>query len=557
MTVPSNTPVRRDHRHLWLPFGLALAIIFKLWVVHTEEIYGSSTEYDALWYVNSAKQWYWGATYNWTAFVRPCAYPLFIAVVHFCGIPLRIAIELMQMGGYLVLIAALRKAGAPRALCLIIFAAMILHPASLTFNNYSMSDSFYAAILPLALGGLLLSLFTAKMVHALWTGIALAVLWNTREESFLIPLFLVVFFGLAFLQRRNAPTRKEHFRFWLKRIGLVTGTLFLLVAVVYSANYRAFRSFAKSDMSAPAFEKAFKALLRIKPTYSLRYVAVNMEALRMAYEVSPAFAHLKPQFEAIAGRNWTNPAFDTLGIREYGPWFMWALRNMTANAGYYKDPVSTNGFYRKVAREINQACDEGRIPSRLVISSFLDPGALARIRYLPRSVGRIAKLFLFRHQKVMVRTDTNLVPWMSNLYTEMAFRGPQPRIDDSNVVVIPDTIPARLAVVVQNFIGAYYVYLFIGLAWAGLAAFLFLFCFFRRWLVSDPLITILILLGATIATRLVFFSFLDATWWMAGYERYLFPVMPLTTCFFILLIYQAIVTWRRPNGFPSSVSTTC
>lgn len=534
---------------IWRRHGLLLGLLtlalFKLWVVHTEEIYGSSTEYDALWYVGSAKHWYWGATYSWTAFVRPCAYPLFIAALHFLAIPLRIGIELAQMAGYAVLIAAFRKAAVPRWLCLVLFALMILHPAALLFNNHSMSDSFYAAILPLALGGSLLTLFTRKFFHAVWTGVALAVLWNTREESFLIPLILIVLFALALWQRRGTPTRKAHFVFWLKRTGALAGTLVTLVAAVYSANYRAFHSFAKSDMSSPAFEKAFKALLRIKPSYSRRYIAVNVEALRMAYAVSPTFARLKPEFESLTGRNWTNPTFDTLGIREYGPWFMWALRNATANAGYYKDPVTTNAFYRKAAREINQACAAGRIPSRLVLSGFLDPGAVSRIRFLPRSIGRIAKLFLFRHQKVMVRADTNLFPWMSNLYTEMVFREPQPTIDESNTVVIPNTISARLAVAVQNFVGAYYVYLFMALAWAALAAFLVLLCLVRRWHVREPRITILILLGATIVTRLVFFSFLDATWWMAGYERYLFPVMPLATCFFMLLIYEAIKTWRK------------
>jgi hypothetical protein len=174
-----------------------------------------------------------------------------------------------------------------------------------------------------------------------------------------------------------------------------------------------------------------------------------------------------------------------------------------------------------------------------VISSFLDPGAVSRIHYLPRGIGEIAKLFLFRHQKIMVRADTNLVPWMSDLYQEMVFRQPQPKIDESNAVLIPNTISARLAVVVQNFIGAYYVYLFIGLAWGGLAAFLLLIWFHRGWRTADPVITTLVLLGATITTRVVFFSFLQATWWMGGYERYVFPVMPLTTCFFILLIYEA------------------
>jgi hypothetical protein len=134
---------------------------------------------------------------------------------------------------------------------------------------------------------------------------------------------------------------------------------------------------------------------------------------------------------------------------------------------------------------------------------------------------------------------------MSDLYHEMVFRQPQPKIDESNAVVIPDTISARLAVAVQNFIGAYYVYLFIGLAWAGLAALLLIIWFHRRWRAADPLIAALFLLGATILTRVVFFSFLQATWWMGGYERYVFPVMPLSVCFFILLVYEAWLVCRK------------
>jgi hypothetical protein len=52
----------RTWQRYYLLFGLLALALFKLWVVHTEEIYGSSTEYDALWYVGSAKHWYWGAT---------------------------------------------------------------------------------------------------------------------------------------------------------------------------------------------------------------------------------------------------------------------------------------------------------------------------------------------------------------------------------------------------------------------------------------------------------------------------------------------------------------
>jgi hypothetical protein len=92
------------------------------------------------------------------------------------------------------------------------------------------------------------------------------------------------------------------------------------------------------------------------------------------------------------------------------------------------------------------------------------------------------------------------------------------------------------------------VYLFIGLAWGALAAFVCVLVFWHRWRLADPLITILVLLGTTIAVRIVFFSFLQATWWMSGYERYLFPAMPLASCFFGLLIYQAIQLWRKRDA---------
>src|SRR4051812_20298937 len=182
--------VRQVLQRHGLALGLSVLVLFKLWLVHTEDIYASATEYDALWYVTSAKSWYWGASFSWTAFVRPPAYPLFIALVHLTGIPLRLAIELLQLSAYLVIVHALRKIAVPNRVCLVLFAAMALHPASFQLNNYTMSDCFYAAILPLSVGGLLLLLFTGRMKHALWTGLVLGALWNAREESFLIPFML-------------------------------------------------------------------------------------------------------------------------------------------------------------------------------------------------------------------------------------------------------------------------------------------------------------------------------------------------------------------------------
>lgn len=525
-----------------LALGLLVFTLFKLWLVHTEEIYGSATEHDALWFLNAAKRWYWGSDYSWTAFVRPPAYPLFIAVMHLAHIPLRLGIELLQAAGYLAVVTGLRKAAVPRAACLICYAAMILHPGSYQLNSVTMADNFYAAVLPLALGGLLLTLFTANSWHAAWTGIALAVLWNTREESILIPPMIAVFLLLALARRRQAtPAWMPALRFWLKPAGVLLGMLFLLNLAVNAANYRTFRSFSKSELTEPNFRAAFKSLLRIQPERHHRFVSVSSDALQKAYSISPTFARLKPQLDGDLGHNFKVPAISALGLEEIGaPWFLWALRGTASTQGVHDNADAARRFYGDVAHEIDRACDEGRVPCRFVLSSLLDPGALAHIRDMPESFPRIAALFALPYRTMEGRDDDILTQSQRALYDEMTYRRPAPTLGSSTAL--------------ENFIGRYHRFLVMGLALAGFAAALTIAWRFRQVRASDPLNTALILLGTTIFLRVLFFTFLDATWWIGGYDRYLFPVLPLTSCFFILLIYQAFDLRRRAT--PANISSS-
>jgi hypothetical protein len=446
------------------------------------------------------------------------------------------------------LIEGFRKAAVPALVCLSAFAAMTLHPASFQLNNYTMSDCFYAAILPLAVGGLLLTLLTAKIRHALWTGIVLAILWNAREESFLIPPVLAVFFFLALRTRRSSNgSWKAGLLFWRKPIALMLGTLALLLVAVNTANYRAFHSFAKSELSSPAFTAVNKALLRIKPSQVRHYVGVSNEAVQKAYEISPTFARLKPQLEGDLGRAWQVPASAVLGVPEYGWWFMWALRNATANTdALHATPQSANRFYRNVAREINRACAEGRVPSRLVLTSFLDPEAFEYLGYFPESLIRTSALFIRPHQKVTVREDPILTAPQRALYDEMTGRRPNYAQEPA-----PVNFSAAFSITLENFIGNAYRFLVVALALAGTIAALVLAWSFRRLRLADPLNAALVLIGATILIRVIFFAFFDAICWTDDYERYLFPAMPLTSCFFILLIYQAVAIWRDRTSPPA------
>jgi hypothetical protein len=520
-----------------LALGLLLLVAFKLWLVHTEDIYGSATEFDALWFVGAAKHWYWRSEYSWTAFVRPPAYPLFIAFVHLLHVPLRIGIELMQAAGYLAVVAGLRKAGAPVWVCLAGYAAMTLHPGSFQLNSVTMADNFYAAVLPLALGGLLLTLLTARPIHATWTGFALALLWNTREESILIPPMIVVFLVVALVRQRLVMRFwKQATNYWLRPAGAMIGTLLLLNSAVLAANYRAFQSFSKSEMTASTFKAAHKALLRIKPDREHRYISVSTDALRKAYSISPTFARLQPQLEGDLGRGWQVPAVTALGLHEIGgSWFLWTLRHAAATTGGHESAASAKRFYRNVAREVNRACDEGRIPSRFVLSSFLDPVALAHLGSMPQSFPRIFSLFVSQCHTFDRRDDDILTDSQHALYDEMTNRGP----------VWRQTGTLGISTRLENFIGQYHRLLVIGLSLAGCAAALGIAWRFRQLEVGHPINAALLLLAATILLRVLLFTYLDATWWSGGYERYLFPVLPLYSCFLILLIHQSLAVWKR------------
>jgi hypothetical protein len=366
--------------------------------------------------------------------------------------------------------------------------------------------------------------------------VTLGILWNTREESILIPAMLAVFFWIAlFRQRSEMGSWKAAVRFWTKPAVAMVVPLALLVLAVDIANYRVFHGFSKSELTSPSFQAAYKALLRIRPSHQQRFVSISTEALETAYKVSPTLARLKPQFEGDLGHNWQVPALTSLGIHEIGaPWFHWALRSVAANSGdIHESAENANRFYRDVAAEINRACDEGRVPTRFVLSTFLDPGALASIRYLPQSFPRIAGLFLQQYETIADRDDAILTPSQRSLYDEMTGRRAHP------------TRAKRKSEALENFIGRYHPSFVIGMSVVACAALLIIVWHWRRIRLGSILNSVLVLLAASILLRVTLFSYLDATWWIGGYERYLFPVMPLYSCFLVLLIYQAWVIWRN------------
>lgn len=637
--------------------GVILLAIFKLWLVHEEEIYGSANFYDSLNYVRAAQSWYWGAEYNWTSFAHAPAYPLWIALVHTSGLPLRTAQELLFLSGYAVLIAALRAAGVTRGTAIFIYAAALLHPASFQLHNYVLTDNMYAAILPLAAAGLIFVFLRSRLRDALWAGAALGVLWNVREESILICALLIAFTALFLLWNFLAThSWKAAARSIVKPTVALIGVLAFFVLAVDCANYRAFHAFSKSDSSAPSVKAAYKALLRIRPNKIIRFIPVSKETRARAYEVSPTFMRLKPELEGKTGQDWEYQARANLGINNEiaAGWFLWALRDAASKIGVHQTGRKAASFYWKMAGEINRACDQKRLPGRMVIFSLVDPGSMISLKYLPHSLGRISVLFVSRYQRSSQHEDFVLRKPERRLYDEItsrravysrvgtlwitgwAFRSGDPvqlmgfcddggeieaastrfsarpdivkhfsndpfvplnsqfslamdlfRTDDpsrklifitesgakfigsiTEIVGGKSPTPIRvtggpplmcwidsqkiiaprkgLAVRLEEFIGEYHHFFVRALISAAILAIVVLVIRFRKADFGHPVYGVLLLLAVAVALRAGLFIFLDATAFPANEPRYLFPVLPLFSCFLILLIWRSLLCIRGP-----------
>lgn len=522
----------RKFSRIGFAVAIAALIALKLWLVQAEDIIGSATQYDALWFVRSASHWYWDAPYSWTAFVRPCAYPLWIAAVHLLHVPLRPAIELLQIGGALVLLVALRRIGTKRWSAGVCFAAICFHPAGFQLNNYTMSDTFYAAALWYVLGGLILTAATRRTWVAVGTGGMIAILWNTREEGLLVAPMVAIWSAILFAQEKKhgSSTRLALARI-TKPIVVTCAVAALAITGVYTANYFVYRSFARSEMTAHSFQALFHALLRIRPSEPKRYAPITTDTLHRAFNVSPAFAQLRPQFDGPLGEAWRTETYRRVGVpNEIGVgWIVWATRHAASVGGVFETPEESQRFFKNAAREINIACDDGRLPTRFVVDGFLDPlaqsGGLSR---LPASLARVGARFFARWPRSAIADDEVLTPAEVSLYDEMTGR--------RSAGTSPGT---GLAVSLENFIGRYHFAAVILLHLLAIAALVSLAITRRRAGPCSGYGTAIVLLGGAVFLRVVLLAWLDATAFDATGDRFLFPVLPLWTTVLVLTVGYA------------------
>jgi len=405
--IDMESGVSRIPRGLWLWFGLV--VVAKLILTSNEEIAAFNLPHDDLWHIRAALRGYWGGAYAPVNFFHLPIYSFFIGFVRLFGIPLRVASELVYCGAAVYLAVAVWRIGVPAVISGAVGAAVILHPASFQLPNRCSAETILAPLLMAAIAASLswwavrkrTSNWGPAVLAAVWWALA----WNTRKESIvLVPVLfafaLCIWFADWHDGRRPLAGR------------LAIGVLLpLCAAIALSAtfktvNYFRWGLYANSVLTAPGYTAAFKSLQRIRPEKPLDFISVPVEVRHRAYSVSPAFAELKPFLEgpvgegwAVHSRRWTSGK----GIRDLDPlevaagWFYWCLYDAVVAAGHGASPAEADRFLARIAREINTAIADGRVPGRWVPVAMVDPEFARWLPRVPRSIGLIARLFTPTH----------------------------------------------------------------------------------------------------------------------------------------------------------------
>ena len=378
-----------------------LGFLFKYWLVLGEEIEPFFRPADDLNYILLGKGWYFWAEYNVHTLLRQPVYPLFLALVNVSEIPLRLVQEFLLCGSAFFILNGFRKAGLNPTIAGLTFVVVILHPGWLLLANRTLRECFYTSMWLITVGALipltLQKVSALKLRQVLPGGVALALLWHTREETILVGLFLLGYLFLFWVLPRDR-------RLWKIRGKPLVALLVGLIApialtnlTIRSMNYFQHRMFVSHELQDSGMRTMYKRLQQIKPANPKPWVNIERECLEKAYAVSPTLSSIREAFSERVGPRWGAVTQHLARDEEEigGGAFLIGLREAASEEGIHASALKAREFYDKVAAEIGEGFASGKLEKRFVFHPYVDPEISD---YLPRFPGGLLHVAKFAYQ---------------------------------------------------------------------------------------------------------------------------------------------------------------
>lgn len=367
-----------------------VVVAFRLWLGNSSPLYTMATApFDDRIFLTQASALLggdWLGRYNDLTLVKGPFYSFYLAFSSWLGMSLTKSYVLFYaLGAWLVLLAIRQFAKQLPvwiqvfAFCLILFCPAMVDTGVHVRAWRQPLWCILCLLVVASCSGLASSYaetFWRKLFWAGALGLSLGCAWLTREEAiWLVAPSLLALMIFCFLIWKDGGHWNVLF-FTLSPLLLAP----VLVFGVMMKNHYSYGFFGVVEMRGSSFVDAYAALSRVAPFDWERRIPITKEARRRIYEISPAFREIENDLENGIGVRFMRSTEKNVGIsisegEIAGGWMLWALRTAVARSGYRWSFEKTDDYYRRLASEVNRACDDGRLeslPSRITMTPRLD-----------------------------------------------------------------------------------------------------------------------------------------------------------------------------------------
>ena len=380
MTVPAAESSRR-----WL-WAALLVTAAKLWLTRGQPVYAlANAGHDDRLFVELAGHLLrgdWLGPYDQLTLAKGPMYSIWIALVALLHLPLYFAQHLLYAASCALLVRACAPALPSAAARFGGYMLLLWNPMSYEASSLGrvLRQHLYSPEVLLVFAGLIALHYRRDLPLrrlAPWAGLlgfAGGAFYLTREEAVWLGPSAALLGGTALWLAWRAS--RAALVSLLQALTLAAVCAALPVFIVAALNHHYYGWFGTVEFRSAEMQRAYGALVRVEAGPALPFVPLSREAREAIYRVSPAFAELRPHLDGDIGRGWADASSSVTGRpaadREIGGgWLVWALRDSVAAAGHARSAGDAIAFYGRLAREVNAACDDGRLPAGPPRSGFL------------------------------------------------------------------------------------------------------------------------------------------------------------------------------------------
>jgi hypothetical protein len=374
---------QRHKEFIFICICLAV-ILLRVWLVTgvpKELIYGP---HDDLFFAKAAHyiiQGDWMGPYNQMTLIKGPFYSFFMIGSFLTGLSLYLNETLFYVGACMLLFYATRPLIHNRWWRLLLLVLLLFAPASLTtISNLGVRRDFVYLSLSLYVVAFSIGLFlrlTGKLLSLfLWSGglgLSMGAFMITREESvWIYPMLFLLFLVCLLIVWRSSTDRRSMRTFLIILPILIWQIPGLIVSYL---NYTYYGFWGVAETLDPDLNRVLNDWARIEVDGNWHPAIQISKGTRIkVYEAVPLLGEMKDSIENSVSvwqghddfamtfkPDWYLSKYSNGGNEISSGHFLWLFRDVVAEKGYYSGGKFPGNFYGKVADQIEEACNNGRL----------------------------------------------------------------------------------------------------------------------------------------------------------------------------------------------------